>query len=295
MIFRQSLFAFASFCLLSSIGYGHYPENNAHVYDSLSLKTGITEAQFNDAIDQVEAFYRPLYEEAFGAKLVINRNWRSSTVNASASINGSTWTVNMYGGLARRAEVTKDGFSKVLCHEVGHHVGGYPYYSSRWAAAEGQADYFATLSCARELWRDQLAANAKFRKSADSFAREKCDDVWDSEEDQNLCYRAMMAGKSLGELLSNLGGTEANFDTPDQNVVTKTATRHPVGQCRLDTYMAGALCEKEWDPSVIAGKQGSNSASSETKTLPYTCMTSQGFDGYLEGVRPSCWFKSVLN
>ena len=31
----------------------------------------------------------------------------------------------MYGGLARRAEVTEDGFAMVLCHELGHHVSLY--------------------------------------------------------------------------------------------------------------------------------------------------------------------------
>ncbi|NRA64191.1 MAG: hypothetical protein HRU19_06875 [Pseudobacteriovorax sp.] len=280
---------------LSGMAFGHFPDNDAHLYDSLALRTGITEADFNEAIDAVEAFYRPLYSEAYGARLRINRFWSNSTVNASASKSGSTWTVNMYGGLARRAEVTKDGFSMVLCHEVGHHVGGYPYYSGRWAAAEGQADYFTTLTCARELWRDDIELNASFRETADEFAKDLCDQVWAVEDDQNLCYRAMMAGKSLGDLLSNLGGTEANFDTPDPNIVSRTATRHPVGQCRLDTYMAGALCTKDWEPSLIPGIEGRNTVASEERTLPYSCMRSQGFEGYTEGARPTCWFKAVIN
>ena len=74
----------------------------------------------------------------------------TNTVNANASQRGRTWIVNMYGGLARRPEITPDGFAMVLCHELGHHMGGFPFVSG-WAANEGQSDLFATLSCGRIL------------------------------------------------------------------------------------------------------------------------------------------------
>ena len=85
---------------ISGIGLGHFPENDAHLYDSLSLRTRYYfEADFNDAIDAVEDFYRPLHADAFGARLRINRYWSNSTVNAVVQhIRGNTWTVNMYGG-----------------------------------------------------------------------------------------------------------------------------------------------------------------------------------------------------
>src|SRR6478609_9034269 len=81
-----------------------------------------------------------------------------------APIKSTTYRVHMYGGLARRPEVTPDGFTLVVCHEVGHHFGGYPFVrDAYWAANDGQADYFSTLACARRLWQNQPADNALAR------------------------------------------------------------------------------------------------------------------------------------
>ncbi len=272
------------------------PDNNLHLQDTLASITSIDQSEFNAVIDEAEAFYGPVISEQFGARLRVNRLWTDSTVNASASRSGSTWSVNMYGGLARRPEVTRDGFALVLCHEIGHHVGGYPFYSGNWAASEGQSDYFATISCARELWRDDLSLNATFRESVNPYAKELCDSAWVTDDDQNLCYRTMAGGKSLADLLSALGGTTSQYETPDTATVSRTSTSHPAGQCRLDTYMAGALCndDNEWDANVIPGVQGSNSSESERQSVPYTCSRTEGYTGYTEGTRPTCWFKSLL-
>ena len=258
------------------------------------ILSGISQEEFDDAIDEAEEYYGPLFQEAFGSRLRINRLWSNSTVNASASRSGSTWNVNMYGGLARRSEVTKDGFALVLCHEIGHHVGGYPFYSGNWASSEGQSDYFATLSCARELWRDDLVLNATFRESVNPYAKTLCDEVWGTEDDQNLCYRNMMAGKSLADLLSALGNATVQFDDPDTSVVSRTSTSHPAGQCRLDTYMAGALCDDEWDARVIPGQSGRNTVASEETSASYSCSHTEGYASYIEGLRPNCWFATLL-
>lgn len=76
--------------------------------------------------------------------------------NASAQRMGSTWVVNMYGGLARHNEITIDGFALVLCHEIGHHLGGAPKYGgfNTWGTNEGGSDYFATLKCLRRIFQN---------------------------------------------------------------------------------------------------------------------------------------------
>lgn len=268
------------------------PPNDLHLEDNL-FRSNVTEEEFNEAIDLAERVYAPLIKDAFGANLRINRMWSNSTVNASASQFGSSWSVNMYGGLARRPEVTVDGFTLVICHELGHHLGGYPFVSS-WAANEGQSDYFATLSCARLLWQDDYEVNAQFRDAIPETPKLLCDEAWESETEQNLCYRMMAAGKSLADLLSALRNQTVSFDTPDLRVVSRTNNAHPDGQCRLDTYMAGALCRADFDPEFIPGKgMGSrrNSADAELESAKYTCSA---VDGFGLGLRPSCWFKSLL-
>ncbi|SMF30079.1 hypothetical protein [Pseudobacteriovorax antillogorgiicola] len=268
------------------------PPNTLHLEDTV-LQSNVTEEQFNEAIDKAEAYYKPLIQDAFGASLRINRRWSDSTVNASASQFFGSWNVNMYGGLARRPEVTIDGFALVLCHELGHHLGGYPY-SSSWAANEGQSDYFSTISCARELWRDEVDINASFRASVDPLPKALCDKVWVLEVDQDLCYRSMMGGKALADLLSALRNQTVSFETPSKSKVSRTDNSHPAGQCRLDTYMAGALCDAEWDPFTIPGKSlGSrrNGADGERDSLAHTCSRTSGTE---VGVRPACWFKTLL-
>ena len=268
------------------------PPNTLHLEDTI-LQSNMDEEEFNRVIDKAEEIYKPLINEAFGARLSIARRWSDNTVNASASQFFGTWNVNMYGGLARRPEVTSDGFALVLCHELGHHLAGYPY-SSGWAANEGQSDYYATLSCARDMWRDETEVNAGFRDTIPVFPKELCDKVWTTEDDQNLCYRSMMAGKSLADLLSALKNAEVSFETPSRNKVSRTNNSHPAGQCRLDTYMAGALCDADWDNDLIPGKKlgsGKNRADGEEEAATVSCSRSIGYE---VGVRPTCWFATLL-
>jgi len=293
MLARITSTAFAGLMLTASVANaGFLPPNDLHKEDGLLRFTTIDQAQFNAVIDEAEAVYGPIFT-AFGSKLKVNRLWTDSTVNASASQSGSTWTVNMYGGLARRPEVTRDGFALVLCHEIGHHLGGYPFVSA-WAADEGQSDYFATLACGRLLWSGQDIENESFAADLDAIPKAMCDKTWTTAEDKNLCYRMMAGGKSLADLLSALGGTKASWSTPDNSAVKTTNHAHPAGQCRLDTYTAGAVCGKGWDVKIIPAKDlGSkrNTKDGEMDSLKYTCNQSQGVT---LGFRPTCWFKPFL-
>ena len=81
-------------------------------------------------------------------------------MNAFAKQGASTWEVHMYGGLARHQAVTADGFALVVCHELGHHLGGAPqkvdwFGRLRWASNEGQADYWGTAKCFRKLLEER--------------------------------------------------------------------------------------------------------------------------------------------
>lgn len=272
-----------------SEGGGFLPENDLYLEDRLNNDAGITEAQFKAVIAKAVAYYGPIIKD-HSARLIMNSLWTDSTVNASASQMGSSWTVNMYGGLARRAEVTVDGFALVLCHEIGHHLGGYAF-TSAWAANEGQSDYFATQSCARELWKNELEENARARATVPTQGKTLCDLTWESEPDQDLCYRIMKGSESISRLLGALGGSGINWDTKDTSVVSRTNNAHPRAQCRFDTYRAGAVCNKTFDPTLIPGKErGSsrNGADAERDSNAYACATA---DDFTVGTRPLCWFK----
>ena len=251
------------------------PENDLWREADFVGDNGMTEAMFNEIIDSVEKVYSPIVKE-LGGNLVIERNYSDSTVNAYASQDGTTWTVAMFGGLAKRPEVTHDGFAMVIAHEVGHHVGGWPYVQD-WASNEGNSDYFATLAAARNLWKN----NTETVSDVDPIAKKLCDDNL-AGQDTNLCYRTMNAGYSLANLLGALGNTKVSFKTPDKTIVKKTNNKHPAAQCRLDTYVSGSLCTVTWNDGVIP--------TTEKEAKKQSCFNTNE-TGYAIQARPRCWFK----
>lgn len=268
------------------------PENDLWKEDNLTEQASMTEAQFNAITEGVHKFYRPL-AAVHGAKLVPVNDWNDSTVNAYANQNGSDWEVHMFGGLARRKEITPDGFSMVVCHELGHHFGGFAYYGEgEWAASEGQADYFALHSCAKKIWASSAALNDAFKTKIPVSVKAKCDLSYKVVADRGICYRSAAAGQSLANLLAALGGSGVpKYDTPDKSKVSKTDVQHPQAQCRLDTYLAGMLCSVKFADSIIPARnfpQGQTSLGAEKEAYKYTCGSAQ------VGSRPLCWFKPKL-
>ena len=245
------------------------PDNDLNLQDGL-FDNGMTQTDFNNIIASVEDYYSGVVKN-FKATLVINRLWNDSTVNAQAYQEGNIWYVDMFGGLARRPEITFDGFAMVLCHEVGHHLAGFPFVED-WAANEGQSDYFAMQACAKNIWKDNPTV-----KTIDPIAKKYCDQY--SPEDLNLCYREMNAGYSLAKLLGALGGSPVSFATPDKVIVRRTNSAHPNAQCRLDTYVAATLCGTQWQDSVIP--------QTEAESAEYLCTSNIQ-------ARPKCWFKPTL-
>lgn len=263
---------------ISSYCYGtsktFMPDNDLDKQDGF-FDNGMTEDAFNEIIDSVEKFYTPIVKQ-LGATLIINRKWDDSTVNAQAYQSGDYWYVDMFGGLARRPEITYDGFAMVLCHEIGHHIGGFPFVED-WAANEGQSDYFALHGCAKTIWTNET----KEETVIDAYAKQLCDNY---SNDAKLCYREMNAGYSLANLLGSLNkGKQVSFQTPDKTIVRKTNNAHPNAQCRLDTYVASTLCNKPWDNKVIPQTESESSKS--------LCINTNVNGGYDIQARPRCWFK----
>lgn len=168
---------------------------------------------FENAILKVQKAYEGEVAQR-GAILQINNMWKDGTVNAQAYqevINGRMYyMVDAFGGMFRYPGMTKDAFTVVLCHELGHHLGMSPLYSGwgEWAATEGQSDYFATLRCMKKLGIPSSAASLALAKS--------------------------LARMSNHRLPSRL--------TRDKSRVSRIYESHPDAQCRLDTMDAGRVC-----------------------------------------------------
>lgn len=253
---------------------GFIPQNDMYIPVSANKRaaTGISEETFNKVIDSVESFYKPIVT-AKGATLKTNRLWTNGTVNASASQSGHVWTVNMYGGLARYSGMTQDGFALVMCHELGHHLGGFP--KIQWAANEGQADYFSTMKCFRRVYE----ADALTPPTIPTVVKTACSKEHHSQQEIDLCSRESLAGLDLAKALNSMSGgtTVPAFTTPDQAQVSTTDDEHPEAQCRLDTYFAGSTCGISYSEDFSA-----------TSPAPGACAEEKG-DTF--GFRPHCWYK----
>ena len=280
---------------------GFLPENDAYIPVEVTIpgttseaglnplfgfgqrQGSVTEAQFHQAIDQIEAVYAPIIA-GMGEKLKITRLWADGPVNAYA-MQFITFDVLIYGGLARHKAITKDGLSLIVCHEIGHHIGGAPKKIGgdmiNWASNEGQADYFATLKCLRKAWiNDDNQAIAR-TLNAPRAVEDMCKRAHGNDNvDAALCVRTSMAGKSVADLFSSMSKRKkAKFTTPDSKIVWATDDDHPAAQCRLDTYFQGSLCDVNMNEDV-----------SQTDEVRATCHRSLG---HRIGTRPLCWFKPL--
>lgn len=270
-------FSFSALTCTKNGQEGFLPKNDLWISADSKGILGITAGQFNAVIDKVEAIYAPIVS-SYGGELQVERRWSDGTVNAYAEQDGAVWKVSMFGGLARHRAITEDGFALVVCHEIGHHIGGAPKYSSdEWATNEGQADYFATLKCLRRVWMSDNNEQIVSNLNAPETLTEACAKSWTNKNDRALCIRGAMAGDSVAQLFAALGRSRiARFDTPDTKIVSQTYDSHPATQCRLDTYFQGALCELSFNDDV-----------SQNDEVSGTCHASTG---QALGLRPRCWF-----
>lgn len=174
-----------------------YQPNQAHA---------IVKTQYDAALDQIQKKYDPIFQKA-GYRLRIIRSWNDSTVNAQAWWTGSTCNVEMFGGLARYPGITTAAVRQVALHEIGHCLGGAPFYPGEDMSAEGQADYYSTSVGCPALGVACKASSLNLARSLASMSSEP---------------KPWRPGPSLP-------------------AVSTTYFEHPEAQCRLQTYDAGIV------------------------------------------------------
>lgn len=225
------------------------PDNNLRHPVGQESGGGITQEMFDKILDAGQKIYEP-YAAKKNEELVINHLWDDPEVNANAcrGCEPGKVIVNQFGGLARDPHVINEGFTLVMCHELGHLYGGKPLIiGSDEMSVEGQADYYATLGCYKQI--AAIVPELKQPKdSYDTWSHNKCYTKFakkTSIEDPKYidCLNSLAGGLSLGDLLASLMGEDMpKYETPDKTVVKKTLQSYPAtAQCRLDTYGAGTL------------------------------------------------------
>lgn len=174
------------------------------------------------SFNKVEKFELKLMEETIGRfestmlrkippshDLVIRLETLSPRVNAEIVNENGMVAIVVWGGMLSHSKMTANSLMLLLCHELGHFLGGPPLKSRKgWSSTEGQADFFSTNSCLKDLGVDE----GQFIAAA-------------------LALTAIYAQVSLQ--------TPPRLDECDQSIVTRTNFGYPGLQCRLDTLVAG--------------------------------------------------------
>lgn len=246
--------------------------------------------KFELIVNQVVSLHLNMINELLGSKdLEVRTDWESPTFNAYALkvAYGNTSSLFFHGALYRHRDITNDAFAVMVCHEVGHLIGGAPFVGFNNTvdkklniSVESQADYWASSVCLKNYFKAHPATIVMPEKNI----KLKCDTAYtDNEEAKNICYRSGIASLSVTNFFK-MDDNPANKEKVPSSVAV-TNQNYPNPECRQMTFMAGATCSLE-DSSIEFHKK------LLTDKLPGDFLCSEVVDGQLIQTerRPRCWY-----
>lgn len=244
---------------------------------SYMVKDKKTESTFNKINQNVYLLYSNQAKK-HNAKLAVNELWTSKDNNAYAMKLNQNWTITMHGELYRHPYLTHEAYALVVCHEMGHLLGGAPYNAnSEKTSVEGQADLWAIGSCFPRYIN-------VFGEETDLSDKRVLEICRSQNIDLKTCYKSTLAAESLARTLAHISSQALPvLNARDNSLAKTTLLTHPASQCRLDTFMNGIMCDVSDELDSLATIKESSIA-----TTPLKCKTS--FLKNNANVRPSCWF-----
>ena len=140
--------------------------------------------------------------------------------------------------------------------------------------------------CLKEYWltngKPILTTNPAF-----SPYYKQCASVWKSKKSMAICLRSFAAISSIKDYFQEVHKVELSLEHPSQKISSFIINwTYPSPQCRLDTMIAGALCDGVRTLEKVPGisQQGAASTTYDDAT------TNACIEG--PGKRPPCWFKA---
>ncbi len=264
--------------------HGFFPDNDLFI-PANTENTIAKNAESGIITEVVKEIYNPIFSKD-GKKLIINFKWDNPAVNAYATRDdNNNPVVNITGGMLGHDLLSQDGLALILCHEIGHFLGGEPKKlrgrstKKSWSSAEGQADYFATAHCIKKVFKElpaivhtekSMTKNDSKSEQATRLQQEAtriCKDP--------VCKRVAMASHNVAKVYASIDWFSGDLSLvqKDDYTVYQTIYNHPTPQCRLDTMVAALQCPDS--DSIIFNKSGDELAGA-CKAPEYR--------------RPRCWF-----
>lgn len=238
------------------------------------------ESLYLEILDKFKRKFSPLVEKTYAKKLKVEYRANEDRVNASITRDDDNNPLMIItSGLIMFPQMSPDGFVSILCHELGHFMGGMPKKfrgrSSKlsWSSAEGQADYFAATKCLPVYFEGERA-NERLSEKLD---KDQVDELFHICSEP-LCMRVVHAGLEMNKVFAKIKkyGSIPSLKKKDHGQVSRTNFKHPSLQCRLDTIVNGAQC----DVDIAEGF-------SDEDPRVGACV------GEVKGARPRCWYNPL--
>lgn len=268
---KNALIIILNFCMLSAFA------------DS---SDGVSEKDFNHIAEIISRIYSPKFK-ATKENFDVIASWVSPQKNASAEMDEEGRLITLHGGAARLKGMSFDVFLIIACHEVGHHLGGAPYKPvtgsrlSWMSSTEGQADYFATSKCYKEVLQKNpeiLKREMKFDLPEETY--KLCQKQYREKQDYAICLRGAQASLDYGRINAVNNFSDEKIEVSLTKVMSweKNIFSHAHPQCRTETLYQGILCNKDIRTPFSFSDENQGAC------------TPQNFDRI--GLRPKCWYVS---
>lgn len=193
------------FFIVTTAQASFFPQNSLESLQK--IKTSTPTKHKLDLLSSFERQMAPLVK-ARGAHLKVILDESNNTVNATAKREDQDWQIIVYKGLLSHPMLSEKEITLILCHELGHHLGGNPTAArGGWASCEGQADYWSTHSCYK-LFHDDFEGR-----------------------------QAALNLTSMYALITN--SAHPSLESREEKKPIRTLYGYPSPQCRLDTLLAG--------------------------------------------------------
>lgn len=172
-----------------------------------------------------------------------------------------TWEVTVIESLLTLEEQTKSTLGIILCHELGHFLGGEPYVvgiqltpavrsrAPKKMSCEGQADYFATSECIKTLARKLPDLFSDNKGLLNPLMAQECDQNFENKEDKNRCRETVIASHQTvlvyQKMLREMNVPESFFgrtNNDQSDRVLNSVGEYPSLDCRYETFINGTLC-----------------------------------------------------
>jgi hypothetical protein len=206
-----------------------------------------------------------LYGKKFednGGKLNFTLKESDQAANAFASKNvDNVWEITVISSLLNFKEQTRATIGLILCHEIGHFMGGQPYVEGiqltpavrssapKKMSCEGQADYFATSECIKKLSNEMPDLFTDNLGVLNPLVSAECDKSYSEKKESELCQNVATASfqttliyQKIMEKLNVYQSFYSRIENEKSDRTLNHVGEYPTLDCRYETFINGILC-----------------------------------------------------